>query len=266
MKHPILYFVILLMALAACQKIQLQTADSDVAVVEAYITPGNQLSLKIFRQLMFENGDTTITYINDLEVQVSNGNQWFTLSNQDSGIYVNPAIQIESGMLCSLAFEYKGETISAETNIPTKPENFSSSAVSIEAFGFTGNGPPTMSEPIALSWLNPDEDYFLIVVENIEDSPTLIEDINDDEDRPQPVFRNTPTQNDNQDLNARMFSYYGTHQIILFKLNPEYAALYEQLSSSSLDITAPPTNIVNGLGIFTGINSDTLYVEVVSKK
>lgn len=256
------------MALSACQKIQLQTADSNVAVVEAYITPGNQLSLKVFRQLMFENGDTTITYLNDLDLKVSDGEQWFTLSNQDSGIYVNPAIQIEPGMLCSMAFDYNGEAISAETYIPGKPEDFSSSASSIEAFTFSDGvgGPPEMSDPIALSWLNPEEDYFLIVVENIEDNPSLINDLDDEDDRPQPVFRNTPIQSDSLDINARMFSYYGTHQIILFKLNPEYAALYEQLSSSSLDITAPPSNIVNGLGIFTGINSDTLYVEVVSKK
>lgn len=271
MKHPILFFIILLMAFSACQKIQLQKSDSDVAVVEGYITPGNQLSLKVFRQLMFENGDTTITYLNDLDLKVSNGSQWFTLSNQDSGIYVNPAMHIEPGMLCSLAFEYNGKAISAETTIPGKPESFSSSAASIEAFTFSGGGPgaggpPEMSDPISLSWLNPDEEYFLIVVENIEDNPSLITAVDDENDRPQPVFRNTPVQSDSLDINAQMFSYYGTHQIILFKLNPEYAALYEQLSNSSLDITAPPTNIVNGLGIFTGINSDTLYVEVVSKK
>lgn len=266
MKHTLLFSAILLMLLSACQKINLQTADSDVAVVEAYITPGNQLNLKVTRQLMFENGDTTITYLNDLDVKISDGTQWYTLMNQDSGIYVTQDVQIEPGMLCSLAFDYRGETISAETNIPAKPEDFHSSASSIQAFTFDGGMPPSMSDPIELSWSNPDEDYFLIVVQNIEANPVLINDIADDEDRPQPVFRNTPTQADSLEVNVRMFSYYGTHQIILYKLNPEYAALYEQLSTTSLDISAPPTNVVNGLGIFTGINSDTLYVEVVSKK
>lgn len=59
------------------------------------------------------------------------------------------------------------------------------------------------------------------------------------------------------------FSYYGTHQIILFKLNSEYAALYENSGTTSQSLTVPPTSIVNGYGIFTGINSDTLYIEVV---
>lgn len=266
MKRIVLSFIILWMTLSACQEIELQTVDPDVAVVEAYITPGNQIQVRITRQLLFETGDTTITYLNDLDVQVSDGINWYSLVNQDSGVYVHTQMQIESGAVCSLAFTYRDKEIIAETNIPAKPEDFVSSESSIEAFSFTDGVPPQMSDPIELSWSNPDADYFLIVVENIEDNPTLINDIDEDEDRPQPSFRNTPTQGDSQELNVQMFSYYGTHQIVLYKLNPEYAALYEQLSATSLDISAPPTNIENGLGIFTGINSDTLYVEVVSKK
>jgi len=55
---------------------------------------------------------------------------------------------------------------------------------------------------------------------------------------------------------------FGTYQIIVFRVNPEYAALYESSSNSTLSLEEPPTNIVNGLGIFTGVSSDTLYLEV----
>jgi len=33
--------------------------------------------------------------------------------------------------------------------------------------------------------------------------------------------------------------------------------------SNTQNYQEPPTNIENGLGIFTGINTDTLYIEVI---
>ena len=52
---------------------------------------------------------------------------------------------------------------------------------------------------------------------------------------------------------------FGTYQIIVFRVNLEYTALF---GSSTLSLEEPPTNILNGLGIFTGVSSDTLYLEV----
>jgi len=55
---------------------------------------------------------------------------------------------------------------------------------------------------------------------------------------------------------------FGTYQIIVFRVNTEYAALFDSSVGSSLSLEEPPSNIVNGLGIFTGLSSDTLYLEV----
>ena len=60
----------------------------------------------------------------------------------------------------------------------------------------------------------------------------------------------------------RELPQFGTYQIIVFRVNPEYAALYESSGSSTLSLEQPPSNVVNGLGIFTGVSSDTLYLEV----
>lgn len=60
----------------------------------------------------------------------------------------------------------------------------------------------------------------------------------------------------------RNLTQYGRHQVIVFRVNHEYAALYQSTGSSTLSLTQPPTNIQNGLGIFTGVSSDTLYFEV----
>jgi hypothetical protein len=42
--------------------------------------------------------------------------------------------------------------------------------------------------------------------------------------------------------------------------------LYKFSGNTSLNISEPPTNIKNGFGIFTGINTDTLYVNVEVSK
>ncbi|MGC8802585.1 MAG: hypothetical protein ACP5PS_02250 [Bacteroidales bacterium] len=56
--------------------------------------------------------------------------------------------------------------------------------------------------------------------------------------------------------------YYGHNYVILYHLNPEYAALYKFSGNTSLNIKEPTSNIVNALGIFTGINADTLNIYV----
>jgi hypothetical protein len=58
------------------------------------------------------------------------------------------------------------------------------------------------------------------------------------------------------------FQYYGTHRIILYHVLPDYATLYDSNSTSSQNLSNPSTSILNGYGIFTGLNSDTLFVEV----
>jgi len=58
------------------------------------------------------------------------------------------------------------------------------------------------------------------------------------------------------------FKYYGRHYLILYKINPEYAALYESTGNSSQNLRTPNSNIKNAQGIFTAVNSDTLLLNV----
>jgi len=57
-------------------------------------------------------------------------------------------------------------------------------------------------------------------------------------------------------------AFFGNYKIIIYKVNEEYVNLHENISQSSLNLTEALTNIENGLGIFTGINSTTLTLEV----
>ena len=56
------------------------------------------------------------------------------------------------------------------------------------------------------------------------------------------------------------FSYYGQYKVILMSVNQEYIDLVNSDASNSNTekLLNMPTNVVNGLGIFTAIQTDTL--------
>ncbi|NPD48054.1 MULTISPECIES: DUF4249 family protein [unclassified Lentimicrobium] len=250
----------LLIFLYSCEKVNLQTADPNVAVVESYINPGNEIQVKIKKQIVFDGDDAGGGFIENLEVKIQHEGSWENLVYKYDSIYVLESIVVGAGNVYEIEFEYNEKVITSETIIPNRPENFqtSSSTIYITQMG-PGSEP---SEPEELTWTNPDLDYHMVVVESIDEDAELIFD--SDDDHPPRSFRNAPVQGDEQELSPRSFTYYGRHRVILYRLNPEYAALYEDLGSSSLDLVAPPSNIENGLGIFTGINADTLYVNVIA--
>ena len=107
-----------------------------------------------------------------------------------------------------------------------------------------------------------------VVIENIEDNPEFVNDLlaefqaNGNARR---FFQITePEISDFYAINAlRDLTQFGTYRIIVYRVNPEYAALYETAGTSSISIASPPSNIENGLGIFTGVSSDTVYLEVI---
>ena len=118
-----------------------------------------------------------------------------------------------------------------------------------------------MPDPVELTWDNPDHDYYLAIVENVEATLDPIRDFGDN-DPPSNIFRKSPTTAAATEIRSQEFQYFGTHRIILYHVLPDYAALYNESTTSSQNLTNPSTSITNGYGIFTGLNADTLFIEV----
>lgn len=254
----------LLLSLISCQK-ETSSEYTDTPIVEAYLMPDNVFTVHIYRQTPFS---TDVIYstddINSLLVTVTTDAGAFVLSPQGNGIYSATSIQIEEGQTYTVSFEFNSKIVVAYTYIPTKPSNFAQSATEIEIERMdTTSGPPSFSQPdpIELYWDNPDKSYYLVVVENIA---TVLDPIRDfgDEDPPENIFRKNPTQTIAEELSAMEFQYYGLHRIILYHVLPDYASLYDESTVSSQNISNPSTSITNAYGIFTGLNTDTLYVNV----
>ncbi|NOU19760.1 MAG: DUF4249 family protein [Bacteroidales bacterium] len=254
--------VTILMSFISCQKVEQQYTNSDKVIVEGYLNADQKARISVSKEITYATNDSSEMPIEELEITLTNNDISEIMIDKGSGIYESNTLIMRANEKYSMNFDYKGKLITSETTIPEKPKNYRASATSITIATFSpGTGtPPSFPDPIKLTWSNLDSRYFLVVVENIEKKPVAIFDSTMFDLKR--VFRNEPLQTNSYELNMRSFNYYGTHQIILFNLNPEYVSLYENNGSSSLNLTTLPTNIEGGLGIFTGINSDTIRVEV----
>jgi hypothetical protein len=190
----------------------------------------------------------------------------YYLTSVGGGIYSDSSLIIKEGVQYTLQFLYNNKVVSAVTTIPNIPKDYTQSVTEISVQKIDENttftpGSFQMNDPIELKWNNQDNAYFMVIVENMEANPTLIRDTTDSRFQVR-SFRNEPAIINSYAMRDQQFQYFGRHMLTLYRLNPDYAALYNDNSNSSQNLTNPTTNITNGLGIFTGISSDTLYLQV----
>ena len=263
-KTPTILFLMVIILITSCKKKEV-SEFTDTPIIESYLEPGNYLNVKISRQIPFSsNVSYSSDDINNLNVQVTSNNSTHTLHPLGNGKYIDSSVTVSEGANYNLSFQFNSKNIKAYTYVPSKPASVTQSVteISIQKRDST-SGPPTgtQPDPVKITWSNPDNSYYLIVVENIESNPEPIRDFGNNSPPPF-AFRKSPTNSSSEEIRAMEFQYFGTTRIVLFHVLPDYAALYNQSSTSSQNLTNPSTSITNGYGIFTGLNPDTLWLEV----
>ena len=265
-KYKISILLLISTILFSCEKVETNVDTSVLPVVEAYLAPGKIISVKVTKTIENTSGKiNTAEPVEGLSVKVSTNETTYLLHYNGNGAYISDSTEVvKQGLTYKLEFTYNNKTVTATTEMPTNPTNFAISATSVKAFtfSFSSGSMPTIPDPIKVKWKNNDGKYYLVVVKNIEANPSLI---NTDENAPNlPAFRSTPDNASSEyDITPMSYKYYGQHYVILYKLNYEYAQLYNDNGTSSQNITSPYTNVNNGLGIFTGVAADTLMLKVV---
>lgn len=76
-------------------------------------------------------------------------------------------------------------------------------------------------------------------------------------------FVSTPSRIDSYDVVGLSLETYGRYRIKVYRVNKEYADLFENQTQDSRDLNAPPSNIHNAFGIFSAFASDSAFFEVV---
>ena len=253
----------------ACTDTSGEFIETETAVVEGFLFAGHPVdSISITQSFSYIQEDSLPITLNDLALSITEQEQSFALFNIGNGIYQNLDFIPEHGKNYVLEFEHKGEVVRAETFLPEKTE-IESSATEIELekivdFNF---GSLAEIEPIEVTWENEEGDYYYTVVENMEEDPEWVNDLLAEFTNNGEAIRFLQiTEPEIADFHIidprRHLTQFGTYRIIVFRVNPEYAALYENAGTSSITIAQPPSNVENGLGIFTGVSSDTLFLEV----
>lgn len=271
MKNPIiafwLLFIPVMIILNGCSKDD-SNVFTDLPVVESYLIPGEKVRVAISQKTPYQEDVSVLgSEILNLKLVVEYQDVEYILTPLDSGVYEDASglIPVLTDSTYTLSFTYHEQQVTSYTVIPSVPVDFTASDTSITFAQFdysTTPTPGTSVTPITLSWENEVEDYYMVTVTCIDSNATsVIKDSIPADD----IFTFPPFTGDELELHPRMFKYFGRNRVVLYHLNPEYSSFFSQPVSTTQNYQDPPTNIVNGLGIFTGLNTDTLYIRVIQE-
>ncbi len=272
-KISIKFVAIIIIAFAlSCEKESTISDFDQTLVVEAFLYAGEKnVNVRLTALLPYSSEVDEFQSINDADVVLTNGDNTYPLTplgEDGKYFYDGNDLEIKEGETYNFATEYYGEQITASTTVPAPPTGVSISESSIyisESLAYTNMREFMLSVPeIDLSWNYDYDDYFCVLVDNIEETPLNIEFLTDRTTKFS--FISQPVQRNELKLSPQsILQQYGQHSVRVFRVNEEYADLYETAEQDSRSLNEPATNINNGLGIFTAFNCDTVYLNIIKR-
>ena len=257
-----------LLAAQACTDSDPMGPDTDILVVRAFLFTGEPVTdIRITTTVPLVSEDSLGTPVSDAIVWLERDDVRFDLiaTPGDPGAYHYPGsdLVIGVGEVFELGISRGSESISATTLVPSPPEGFAVSSDVLEVtdltagfggFGGRGGGGGGLAfGGLIVRWINPERDLFFVVVDNLETDPVQI---------PAPEFigrarrfTSAPTPADSTAISQVSLTHLGEHRIRLYRVNQEYADLYEGRTQDSRDLNEPPSNILGGLGVFSAFSS-----------
>ncbi len=264
----VLFLVFTLSVFSACDEDNtLEIIDE--LTVEAFLHVGQSLDSVKFGKVIPLDSLEAFPAPNELLpiVTTENGESFILSFTGVDGIYGNPDLVIEEDKVYRLEIDFNGKTVSAETYTPFQPQNLLLSDTELERAkieDFTDLQDMTIPNPIELNWEGEEGAYYFVNVKNIEDDPEVINILFEEGMGPQrPDFLTEPSINNFYTIDSfRDLTHFGKYEVTVYQVNPEYVALYEDNTSGTGSLNEIRTNVQNGFGIFTGVNSETVFFEV----
>lgn len=262
----------LISLLIQCKPAVVQLPESGRVVVESYLMPNRPVRVKLKKAISYSEVQNYEEPIDSITILFSSRQKEYRMQSIGGGFYRMPAsFQVNPGETYNLSFTYGNKQITAQTTVPYIPERFAKSvdSVQLESKSINSKIGDQIKEnsSIQLTWANSDNNYYYVVVNNIETKPTPIVSAPTGQNINPFTFSSKPTQTNTIEINTAQFQYFGRHQFILIRVNPDYAQLYNSgyTNQSSPYVSINTSSIKNGLGLFTGLSADTLIFKVVKK-
>ncbi|MDP9079199.1 MAG: DUF4249 domain-containing protein [Bacteroidota bacterium] len=251
-----------MLLLFSCKKETTNTSTT-LPVVEAYLMPGHIISVKLYLQKELTDTSKYGGPITGQQLAISDGSTNVTLTESAKGVYTySDTTFLKTGKTYSLTFKYLGNTVTAKSTMPAKPLNFATQYASV-TYTKTSTGPNTVQDTLnRFTWSNPDSLNHVLVFKNADgiafalsargNETTSDFELNTDQ---RSVLYATPN----------IFPYYGHYTVILLRVNQEYIDLLKSNTSrsTSQNLVNTPTNVVNGFGIFTAMQADTVKFDLL---
>ncbi len=274
MKKAVLSLCALLLLIFGCQSNPV-IPESTQIVLQAYLYEGQPINaIIVMLSNPLSSPDTVNTPVSNATVfLIKNGTQYqLTPSPQNAGnyYYSGTDLQVQSGDQFEIAVTYNGTTATAVTVVPGKPLGLSLNTSTVifaedtvaTRFGGGTFARLTTSDSVIISWSNPSQlPYYVVVESNDSTRQPLTSDSLGNFNFAR-RFVAEPTTNNYYRVPQTDFNYTGKYEITLYRVNQEYVNLYASRQQDSRSLNEPLTNVNNGLGIFTAFASDSTFVNV----
>jgi len=266
----------------SCEEESVYSTDEKF-VLQAYLYANEPVwDVSLRKTVSLTVTDSVGEPINEASVTLfKNGVAYPLTLDGDSGYYHYPEsdLLINEGDVWEIEATYNGRTATAKSQVPEKPEGvaISNEVIELPQLSFTGTGRPDFASLQAyrealqefeqtIVWNNPNNELFFVVIQSLstDQEPIMNNNGGFGGGRERFGFRrvSAPTQENFYEVNLNELPYWGGYVAKVYKVNQEYADLYENLTQDSRDLNEPPTNVENGLGIFSAFNAENVFFEV----
>jgi hypothetical protein len=245
--------------LVSCKK-DSQNTSTSLPVVQAYLHAGHPLTVRLYQQKSLTDTAKYGVAITGQELFVSDGSQQVKLTESSKGTYTyNESAFFVARKTYTLTFKYLSKEITAKTVMPSKPQNFATQYTTVSYARPTdvNASSDTLNK---FTWDNPDSLNHILVFDNIDNTFFPLGRSVGFNNSGSNIFQMNTDRKSVYYVVSNNFPYYGNYRVILLRVNQEYINLIESnnLNSNSQNLLNVPTNVVNGLGIFTAFQEDTL--------
>jgi plastocyanin len=161
-----------------------------------------------------------------------------------------------------MQFTYNNTSVTASTVMPGKPVGFK---LTDSVFHEPNTLDQAYNDKVreTITWTNPDSLQHMLLFKNTDSNPFEIIAVRNNRNA---SFEINTERASTYSITQTTFKYYGFYKVILLRVNDEYInVLTSNTRGTSQNLVNTPTNVVNGLGIFTAMQADTLNLRVTTE-